>query len=71
MQNARIRRATPTQRLLTLRQAAEQYGIPQRSLHDLITRGVLPSVRFGDGRRLWLDRRDIEAAIEAAREVRQ
>jgi hypothetical protein len=63
----RVRRATATQRLLTLTQASEQYGIPTRSLHDLITRGVLTCVRFPDARRLWLDRADVEQMIAGAK----
>jgi hypothetical protein len=68
--HARVRRASPTQRLLTLTQASESYGVPQRSLNDLVLRGILPAIRFADGGRLWLDRGDIEKLIATSREVR-
>ena len=66
----RTRRATPIQRLLTVTQASDEYGIPQRSLHDLISRGVLAYVRFPDARRLWLDRADIENLVLSSKERR-
>jgi excisionase family DNA binding protein len=66
----RTRPARPSQRLLTVPQSAEQYGIPERSVHDLIARGLLPYVRFEGGRRIWLDRQDLEALVAASKEKR-
>jgi hypothetical protein len=66
----RTRRATSTQRLLTLRQSSQEYGVPERSIYDQIARGKLACVRFPDSRRVWVDRRDIEALIESSRELR-
>lgn len=67
---ARTRQATERQRLLTLRQGAHEYGVPERSLYDQITRGALPCVRFPESRRIWIDRRDIEGLIDASKERR-
>lgn len=59
----RTRRASAVQRLLTIRQSSELYGVPERSLHDLIARGVLACVQFPDSRRIWLDRGDLDTCI--------
>jgi predicted DNA-binding transcriptional regulator AlpA len=66
----RTRRATSTQRLLTLRQSSQEFGVPERSLYDQIAKGALPCVRFPESRRIWIDRRDLESLIDASREVR-
>jgi len=62
----RTRQATPTQELLTPRQAAEVYGIPERSLYDLVTRGVLPVVRIPTTKRLWYRRSDLQTLIASS-----
>lgn len=41
----------PQRRLLTTKQAAEYLGISQRTLWTMTNAGVIPSVRFGAGRR--------------------
>jgi hypothetical protein len=42
----RSRTARAAQRLLAVPRRSEQYGIPERSLHDLISGGLLPYVRL-------------------------
>ena len=64
----RKRKAKPHQRLVSSTQAPEEYGPPYRTFYDAYCRGELAGVRFG--RRLWFERRDIEAWIAMAREVR-
>jgi predicted DNA-binding transcriptional regulator AlpA len=66
----RIRTARPTQRLLTLRQASEITGIPERTLHFLVTKGVLAVVRFPESRRIWIDRVDLDVMLAASKEKR-
>jgi predicted DNA-binding transcriptional regulator AlpA len=66
----RTRTATTSQRLLTLRQTAQEYGMPERSTYDLILRNALAAVRFPGSRRIWVDRHDVEALIAASKELR-
>ena len=56
--------ATGRTKLLTLQQASEEFGPPYTSLRDLVIRGLLPSVRLGDTRRIWIRREDLERLIE-------
>jgi hypothetical protein len=66
----RTRKATAVQQLVTVPQASEVKGVPERSIHDLIARGLLPYVQFPGGRRIWIDLRDFDALIAKSREVR-
>lgn len=52
-------------RLLTLKQAASELGVSVWTLRDLIGSGKLRAVQPPGIRRIWLDRRDLERAIEA------
>jgi hypothetical protein len=56
--------------LATIPQASDVKGVPVRSIHDLIDRGLLPYVRFHGGRRVWIDLRDFDSLIAASKEVR-
>lgn len=56
--------STGRTKLLTLQQASAEYGPPYTSLRDLVIRGLLPSVRLGDTRRIWIKREDLERLIE-------
>jgi excisionase family DNA binding protein len=67
LEHPRARPASAHQRLLTLRQASEETGIPIRSLHDLIEKRVLPVVRFPGSRLQRIERADLEGAIQAAK----
>jgi len=70
----RRRTPAPGARLLNAQEAVEYTGIPYTTLRDLAlgVRGrmdrdarpaVLPCVRIPGCRRLWFDRRDLDAAI--------
>lgn len=66
---SRIRSATPSQRLIDRRQGEEIYGIPARTIYDLITSGVLPVVRFPGSRKHWIERTDLENLINRSKET--
>jgi hypothetical protein len=53
-------------RLMTIQAAAREYGMPERTLRELVLAGVFPCIRFSQ-RRIWLERADVEAAIAAAK----
>ena len=52
-------------RLLSIRDAANELGVSAWTLRDLIAAGTLRAVQPPGVRRIWLDRRDIDRAIEA------
>jgi hypothetical protein len=60
----RPKAAHPKQRLLTLTQAAHEYGPAYTSLRDLVLRGELPAVKLGETRRIWVRREDMDRLIE-------
>jgi hypothetical protein len=62
----RPRPATPTQRLLTVKQVTEEFGLPRRTVCDLYLTAKLPAVRFVDGGRLWFRREDVEHLIASS-----
>lgn len=64
------RSASDKARLITLQQASAEFGPPYTSLRDLVLRGQLPSVRFGEGRRIWVRRADLERLIDSSVETR-
>lgn len=64
------KRSSKRSKLMTLQQASDEYGPPYTSLRDLVIRGELPVVRFGDGRRMWVQRTDMETLIERSTETR-
>lgn len=53
--------------LLTYRQAAELLGVSDRTVWAMVNRGELPAVRFS-GRIVRIDRRDLDAFIERAKD---
>jgi excisionase family DNA binding protein len=53
-------------RLMSLRQASSYLGISYWSVRSLIDRGDLPAVRFG--RRLLIDKKDLDSLVEARKE---
>lgn len=57
-------------KLISLQQASTEYGPPYTSLRDLVNRGLLPSVRLGDTRRIWVRREDLERLIENSTETK-
>lgn len=56
--------------LATVPETSRLKGVPERSIHDLIARGLLPYVQFPGGRRIWIDLQDFDALIARSREVR-
>lgn len=62
--NRRPREPRAGQMLLSIGQVETVTGIPATSVRDLIIRGILPAVRLGVTRRLWIRRTDLEKLIE-------
>lgn len=54
----------PAARLIGLKQAEEEFGLPYATLYQLVKRGDLPSVQLPGVRRVYLDRCDLERALE-------
>ena len=55
----------PMPRLLSLRDASKLLGMSVWTLRDLVASGKLRAVQPPGVRRIWIDRRDIEKAIES------
>ena len=55
----------PGARLMPLAQVSDEIGIPVDTLDKLIRTGALPVVELPHVRRRFIDRRDLEAAIES------
>jgi excisionase family DNA binding protein len=51
-------------RLIGLRELSAELGIPYGTLYDLVKRGELRAVNLPGVRRILVDRRDLERAIE-------
>lgn len=64
-------RSTTHSKLINLRQASDETGVPYTSLYDLVARGILPSVRFPGIDRIWIKRADLDQLIERSVERRQ
>ena len=59
--------ARPHGKLLSIKQAADEYGLPAALIRDLIHRGDLAAVQPPHIRRVFLVRADLERKIEAWR----
>jgi len=57
----------PNGKLLTIAQAAQEYGLPAALLRDLVHRGELAAMQPPDIRRMFLVRADLEQKIAAWR----
>lgn len=57
--------ARPLPRLLSLRAAADELGMSVWTLRDLVGSGSLRAVQPPGVRRILIDRKDLERAIEA------
>jgi hypothetical protein len=55
----------PNARLVSLRQAETEYGLPYARLLDLVKRGQLAAVHPPNVRRLYLVRADLERKLDA------
>jgi hypothetical protein len=60
-------RCHPNARLLSLRAAEQESGLPKDTLRKLIATGVLSVVEIPHVRRVWIDRQDLHALIDAAK----
>ena len=54
--------------LMTLQAAEREFGPPYTSWRDLVLQGHLPRVQFGDSRRIWVRRADVERLIARSTE---
>ncbi len=59
--------ARPDARLISLRQAEREYGLPYALLLDLVKRGELPAVQPPQIRRIYLVRAELERKLQAWR----
>ena len=57
----------PNARLISLRQAEAEYGIPSAQLLDLAKRGELDAVQPPNVRRIYVVRADLEAKLKTWR----
>lgn len=57
--------ANVKKRLVGLREIESEYGVPYSTLYELVKRGALRSVQLPGVRRIYIDRRDLEAAIQS------
>jgi hypothetical protein len=60
-----MRRSTvrPGAKLISVKAASDEYGLPAALLYDLIKRGELPAVQPPNVRRLYLVRADLEQKL--------
>lgn len=58
-------KSRPAARLIGLKQAEEEFGLPYGTLYALVKRGALLSVQPPGVRRIYLDRHDLECALES------
>jgi len=56
--------ARPSARLLSLKQAEAEFGLPYAQLLDLIKRGEIVAVQPPNVRRIYLVRADLERKLE-------
>jgi hypothetical protein len=56
-------------RLVTLQAASDEWGVPYTSLRDLVIQGLLPRVRLGHSRRIWVSRDALEAFLKRNEEA--
>jgi excisionase family DNA binding protein len=56
-------------RLLPLKQAAEYLGLTTWAIRERIWAGQIPVVRFPGGRKMYVDRNDIDRFIESHKTV--
>jgi hypothetical protein len=56
--------ARPNGKLLTIAQATQEYGLPERLWRDLILRGDLAAIQPPNIRRVFIVRADLERKLE-------
>ena len=57
----------PTGRLLTIKQASKYLGLTVWAIRERIWSGQIPAVRFPGGRKLYLDREDLDRFIDQSK----
>ena len=57
--------STAPKRLLSIIEAADELGVSPWTLRDLVASKRLRAVQPPGVRRIWIDRRDLDKAIEA------
>ena len=64
-----MRRSTirPGAKLISVKAAAEEYGLPAALLYDLIKRGELPAVQPPNIRRIYIVRAGLEQKLASCR----
>jgi len=55
-------------KLATIRQLHEDSGVPPSSIRDVILRGLVPHVRLGGGRVIWVAWSDWDGYLERSQE---
>lgn len=58
------RRAHPNAKLMTLRQAEDEYGLPYATLWGLVTERLLPRLELPHQRSIYVRRVDLERFID-------
>jgi hypothetical protein len=58
-----------TQRLMTLKQAAQWLGLTTWAMRERIWAGQIPVVRFPGGRKMYVDTKDLDSFIQKNKEV--
>jgi hypothetical protein len=61
----RAMKSRPNAKLLSIKQAEEETGLPSCLIRDLLRRGVLEAVQPPGVRRVFVRRESLEAAISA------
>ena len=61
--------ARPHARLISVKQACSEYGFTKDQLYKLIAAKKLPAVDLPSIKRVLLDRRDLDAAIDSWKTV--
>jgi excisionase family DNA binding protein len=54
-------------RLLPLKQAAEYIGFSTWAMREAIWSGLIPFIRKPGGRKIWIDRKDLDRFIEVSK----
>ena len=54
----------PNARLLTIRQASDEIGLPEDSIRRLIAEGDLNAVRPPNINRVYVDRRELDVVVD-------
>jgi hypothetical protein len=65
----RAMKQRPGARLISVQQASEEIGLPIGAIEKLIAEGELPVVELPHIRRRFIDRRDLDTAIDSWKAV--